>query len=397
MTRLAILFHRLGPYHHARLEAVARSRPLTAVEYSSVDHTYLWEPVTPSGAFRVATVFSGEAVGQAAFARRRSKIFEVLDDVAPSAVAIPGWSASASLIALDWCLRHRVPAIVMSESQESDASRNEVIEGVKKRVVRLFSAGLVGGETHARYLERLGVARERVSLGYDVVDNAHFAEGSDAARMRGVELRRELGLPERYFLASSRFVPKKNLERLLEAYAIYRRAEADRAWKLVLLGDGELRSVLLRRLQGAALLDDVLLPGFKQYSELPAYYGMAQAFVHASMVEQWGLVVNEAMAAGLPVLVSARCGCAGELVRAGVNGHVFDPYEPEELADRLAAFSSGKEDLVAMGMASREIIGRWTPERFAEGMRRAVAAAASHGSPPASVLDRLLLQGLAHR
>ena len=143
----------------------------------------------------------------------------------------------------------------------------------------------------------------------------YFAE--QAANVRAIWPKRSahsLGLPERYFLASARFVPKKNLLRLLEAYAGYRRRAGADAWHLVLLGDGELRGDIERRSALPDLAGAVILPGFRQYDELPAYYGLARAFVHASTTEQWGLVVNEAMAAGLPVLVSDRCGCAPDLV-----------------------------------------------------------------------------------
>ena len=131
----------------------------------------------------------------------------------------------------------------------------------------------------------------------------------------GTALRQRLGLPERYFLASARFIEKKNLSGLLHAYAAYRRATPDDPWSLVVLGDGELRPEL-ERLRGELGLDDVVsFPGYRSYQELPAYYGLASCFVHASTTEQWGLVVNEAMAAGLPVLVSNRCGCAANLVQ----------------------------------------------------------------------------------
>ena len=104
---------------------------------------------------------------------------------------------------------------------------------------------------------------------------------------------------------------------------------------------------------GSDLAGDVILAGFKQYDELPAYYGLASAFVHASTTEQWGLVVNEAMASGLPVLVSDRCGCAPDLVEDGVNGFTFDPYDVEALAglmQRVAAMTDERRQ--AMG-ASR--------------------------------------------
>ena len=124
---------------------------------------------------------------------------------------------------------------------------------------------------------------------------------------------------------------------------------------------------------------------------------MASAFVHASTTEQWGLVVNEAMAAGLPVLVSNRCGCAPDLVRDGVNGFTFDPYDVDRLADLMLKVSSDQCDREAMGQASRAIIKDWGPERFADGLMQAVAVARSRPLPRASWLDRSLLWALVHR
>ena len=104
---------------------------------------------------------------------------------------------------------------------------------------------------------------------------------------------------------------------------------------------------------------------------MPAYYGLASAFVHASTTEQWGLVVNEAMASGLPVLVSNRCGCAPDLVQEGVNGFTFDPYNVEQLAQLMLKISAFQTfSLSTFGAASRRIIADWGPERFASGLRR---------------------------
>ena len=142
----------------------------------------------------------------------------------------------------------------------------------------------------------------------------------------------------------------------------------------------------------------VVLPGFRQYDELPAFYGLAGAFVHASTTEQWGLVVNEAMAAGLPVIVSGRCGCAPDLVRNGVNGFTFDPEDVEELAglmQRMAAMRDGQR--VAMARAGQRIIADWGPQRFADGLLQAVRAALRRLPPQASRSDQALLWALARR
>jgi glycosyltransferase involved in cell wall biosynthesis len=184
----------------------------------------------------------------------------------------------------------------------------------------------------------------------------------------------------------------------------------------VLLGDGPLRSSILNLRYSLGLEACVHLPGFKQYPVLPAYYGLAGAFVHASTKEPWGLVVNEAMASGLPVLVSNRCGCARDLVQEGVNGFTFDPYNIEEMANAMMQVWSreqgagcGKQNaemlkagdtsttLAEMGDASRAIISEWGPEQFAKGLKAAAEKAIEVGPQRASWMTRFLLRALLFR
>jgi glycosyltransferase involved in cell wall biosynthesis len=194
------------------------------------------------------------------------------------------------------------------------------------------------------------------------------------------------------------------LVRLVEAYAQYRGLAADKfvgadsstlPWHLVLAGDGPLRSAIEARIDELQVRDFVHLAGAQGYAELPVYYGLARAFVHASTTEQWGLVVNEAMASGLPVLVSNRCGCAPDLVQEGVNGFTFDPYDVEELADAmLRIWRMEDRELNRLAAASQRIIAEWGPERFASGLKAAVDCALAVGPKNASLLDRLLLRAL---
>src|SRR5690606_6232121 len=289
------------------------------------------------------------------------------------------------------------PAVLMSDSMLHDRTRRRGYESIKRRVVRLFGSALVAGARHRDYACALGLSADAVFDGYDVVDNAHFERGANEARRLAGQWRERFGLPERFFLASARFVPEKNLLRLLDAFAVYRRRAGPDAWDLVLLGDGALRPAIERRIGRADLAGHVVLPGFRQYDELPAFYGLAGAFVHASTTEQWGLVVNEARAAGLPVLVSGRGGCVPDLVRGGESGFTFAPFEVEKLAGRLqriAAMSDGQRR--ALGGAGRRIIAAWEPERFADGLMRAVEVARARPPRPAW-FDEMLLQALVHR
>jgi glycosyltransferase involved in cell wall biosynthesis len=142
----------------------------------------------------------------------------------------------------------------------------------------------------------------------------------------------------------------------------------------------------------------VLLPGPCSYADLPSRYGLAEAFIHASSVEQWGLVVNEAMAAGLPVLVSATCGCAPELVQPGVTGLRFDPYSVPSIAAAIRWWcersAATRERLSA---ASLRRVASYGPEAFAAGVEAAAFHALSAPRKRLTRLDRLILQRLIAR
>jgi glycosyltransferase involved in cell wall biosynthesis len=422
-TRVAVLFQRFGPYHHARLNAAGKLMSVWGVEACAMEDTYAWAKVEGAAAFTRVTLTDREAGDRRGRLEFQRKLRRALDKIKPQAVVVPGWFSADALGALGWCVKTNTPTVVMSESTAWDEQRAGWREWIKGRLVKLNSAGLAGGTPHADYLAQLGLPRDKIFKGYDIVDNEYFSAKAEEARRQKSEVRsQELparsgiqpggSLPENYFLASARFVEKKNLRRLIEAYARYRemaqkpeagsqkpevRSRKSEIWKLVLLGDGPLKSDLCRLISDLGLQDSVRLPGFKQYDELPAYFGLAGAFVHASTTEQWGLVVNEAMASGLPVLVSSRCGCAADLVQEGVNGFQFDPFDIEQLANLMFRISDFRFPISDFGAASRRIISGWGPERFASGLQGAVATALKNPRPRAGLTDRLLLRLLLRK
>ena len=406
---IAILFDRLGPYHWARLQAAARLFRVVAIETYATTREYQWEGIDEPRAFDRVTLFDNISDGRGPKrALLRHKMAKALREADPAVAMIPGWGTPASLIALEWCVRNQRPAVVMSESNAFDEKRYVLAEVIKRIVVSLFSAGLAGGQLQMEYLVVLGLPRDRVFTGYDVVDNEYFRRKAGEIRSQAPELRRKYGLPGKYFLASARFVPKKNLPTLIRGYARYRqvagnlddgqRTMDNGPWDLVLLGDGPLKADLSRLVSDLRLHGHVHLPGFLQYHELPAYYGLADVFVHASTTEQWGLVVNEAMAAGLPVIVSNRCGCVPDLVAEGKNGFTFDPGSVESLAKLMLDMCHfSKRRLEDMGAESQRIVEGFTPAHFATGAERAVDAAKAAPIRRSSLFSSLLVKTLIHR
>ena len=397
---VAVVFHHIGPYHHTRLNAAADRLTVTGVEWSAKAYDP-WGEADPPARYHKVSLFPESMEKHPGKAELQRAFRSALEQTNPDVVAVNGWNNFGSLIAANCCLRRGIPMVVMSESARGDEPRAWWKEMIKRRIIGLYSAALVGGQRHVEYLVELGMPRERILTGYDVVDNAYFRQKAEEIRSRMSEVRHKCGPPENYFLASARFIPKKNLERLIGAYAEYRHRSQGTGvtdpgyngralWDLVILGDGPLRETLNSQLSTLDLNEHVHLPGFKPYDELPAYYGLAKAFVHASRIEQWGLVVNEAIASGLPVIVSNRCGCAPDLVNG--NGFTFDPGNEHELAARLLEMASLSDtERKHLGDNSCRIAGNFAPERFGEGLERAVTAAMGLPQRRFAIINRALL------
>jgi glycosyltransferase involved in cell wall biosynthesis len=395
--RVAVLFRRLGPYHIARLNAAALRCSLSVLEASDVDPTYAWETQQIPTGLTVDTILRGRTVEGSSRPDLIRGVEHALAQAKPDVVAIPGWSDPFALAALVWCLRNAVPKVLLSESSRHDRRRSPAVEWVKRRIVRAFDAALVGGSRHREYVVALGLRPGSVWDGYDVIDVEHFSKGAAIAREADATMRHRYGLPQRYWVASCRFVRTKNLPVLVRAYSEYRRARRGDAWHLVVVGDGPERRTLLDEVDYLGIKPQVTFLGFRQYAELPVFYGLAEAFVHASTVEPWGLVVNEAMASSLTVLVSNRCGCAPELVREGVNGFTFRPSDITGLAELMLRVHDMGPARLVLGQQSRAIVAEWTPERFAANLWSAAQESLSRKRCGVGPVHVALLSALARR
>lgn len=337
-------YESFGPYHIARLNQVARQAELLAIEFSRKSATYDWQSAGIAD-FNMVTL--AEDAMRTPFSQIAAKLDKALFAFRPEVVFVPGWAAAEALAMLSWCRRARVPAVVMSDSQEIDAPRTALKEALKSQLLRQFDGAFVAGERHVAYLSKLGFSGRPVERGYDVVDNRHFAPAPGGPSTSARTL----------FLCCARLVEKKNLSVLLRAYRLFadRLAAAD-APPLVILGEGPLRPFLEVERDRLGLKDAVQMPGFSEYAALPAFYHDARCFILPSTTEQWGLVVNEAMAAGCPVLVSDRAGCIPELVKDGENGFAFNPTSPEALAEKMLSIHCDPEKLNRFGAKSLELI-----------------------------------------
>ena len=286
-----------------------------------------------------------------------------LNELGPDVVLVPGYYTLPAVAAALWAKLHDRKSVLMTESTRADHQRVWWKESLKGLLIRtLFDWAVTGGQAHRGYLADLGFPAERVARFYDVVDNDFYRRECAALRLGSPV---QYGLPATpYFLYVGRLASEKNVDGLLTAYLTYRQNGG--SWPLVLAGDGQDARALKEVAATSPYSAEIHFLGHKSSSELPMLYAFAGCFVLPSTREPWGLVVNEAMASGLPVIVSNRCGCVPDLMLQGRTGVVFDPTVPGDLADSLGAIASAtSEQLRSMGRTSYAQVSPYSPAAFA--------------------------------
>lgn len=363
---LAVLHHYYGPYHLARARHLRSlmGDSVSFLQLASSGYLRAWKADNDTVPLQTAVEGVLETIPVRTLVAGLEKL---LDRVSPSVLAIAGYGDAGMRAAAAWAKSHGVWSVLMSDSQHRDWPRHAWKEWAKRRwVSRHFDAAFVSGSAAAAYAERLGIPAQRIWRGYDVVDNDLFRQRAAAARADEARLRESLGLPQNFFLFVGRFIPEKNLPRLIEAFTIASRHPALQGWALVMVGSGELEESVRR--QAAPLGERVRLLGFQQLDRLPDYYALARALILCSVSESWGLTVNEAMACGLPVIVSRQCGCASDLVFPGVNGAIVDPLDPQDIARALVGIATDAPLRQAYGAASRRIVDNFALETWSRAL-----------------------------
>lgn len=296
----------------------------------------------------------------------------------PDAVICGGYNYPASWGSLRWARGHKVRFILWSESNLRDKrAGNAAVEYLKRSFAGYCSAFVVPGKSSFAYLRSLGVDEQVIFTAPNAVDNLFFAAQADLARAHAAERGRKWGLPQRFVLCAARLVAEKGIFDLLEAYAKLEN-EVRSEVGLVFAGDGPARAELVRQAQSIRP-GTVSFPGFVQREELAILYALSEALVLPTHSDPWGLVVNEAMACGLPIVVSNVAGCAADLVEDGWNGYIVPPGNPERLKAVLDSLMRSPELRRQMSVRSTERIRDYSPEACAAGLAAAALSGRRQG------------------
>lgn len=382
-VRLVVVLPEPTPYRTGMLDRLA-DRPeldLTVVYAAHAVQQRAWEVELGHR----AVVVEGRRIPGAARVLRHDYplslgIFGALRDARPDVVVVSGWSTFASQAAVAWCRRRSVPYVLLVESNERDARpgwRRTVKGAVVPRVVDGAAEVFVVGSLARDSLRARGVPDERISVVANTVDVARFGREADELRERRHALRADLGVApdDVAVLSVARLAPEKGLDTLVRAVAL-----ADDPRLVVLLaGSGPERECLASL--AAELGVRLVLASDIAWSRIVERYVAADVFALLSRHEPWGVVVNEAAACGLPLVLSDRVGAAFDLLEDGRNGVLVPVDDAAAAGDALRELAADPGLRRAMGATSRELVADWGYEPSIERLVAAVRRAAGHLEP----------------
>ncbi|HEV2397060.1 MAG TPA: glycosyltransferase family 4 protein [Candidatus Sulfotelmatobacter sp.] len=299
------------------------------------------------------------------------QVWKSLNHAAPDAILCGGYNYLASWQALCWARYKKVPFLLWSESNVQDARHGHTaVEMLKSEFIRRCDAFVVPGCSSLEYLKTYGIPDNRIFTAPNAVDNEFFAASAAKARQDLEATRSRLGLPQRYLLFVGRLVREKGVFDLLSAYAKLDEHLRENVG-LVFVGGGAARHEL--ELQaGSVSPGGVRFAGFVDQEHLGEYYALAETLILPTYSDTWGLVVNEAMACGLPVVVSQVAGCATDLVTEGWNGILVAPKDVSSLSSAIKQIATRQLLRTDMAANSLRRICRFSAKEWSRGIGQAI-------------------------
>jgi len=302
----------------------------------------------------------------------------------PDAVIIYGYNTATTMLAILWVITHRIPMLMRSDSNLlADLGKAHLRLALKRLVLRWLtrrvSAFLCVGTMNSQYWQFHGATPEKIFLARYAIDNERFQTQADYYRVSRQTIRGENGWRQHYLLLYvGRLAGLKRVDVLIEALRRLSTKRSDVG--LVIVGDGRERERLERLAHG---MPYVYFAGFQDQSDLPKYYGVADIFVLPSECEPWGLVVNEAMASGLPVIATEKVGAAHDLIIEGEDGYLVPENDPVALASAIDRACESEQRLLLLGEKARCTVQNWNYDSTLAGFHNALSMCFEAKNSPA--------------
>ena len=295
--------------------------------------------------------------------QRIKGILKAITEFKPDVVNLTGYYDIASWTVLFYCKLKGIKTILSNESTANDHARNGVKEYFKTLIIKQFDGYFNFGKLSENYILSLGINPQKMLVKKNCVDNKVLKEIYLKHYPKRNEQQQLLNVAPKNFIFVGRLIDYKNLFYFLDAFHLARQKSKEN-WGVIILGDGELKTDLQQFISNKNI-QNVSFQSGVSWQHVPLYLALSNVLVLPSYSEPWGLVVNEAMACGLPVIVSEKCGCAIDLVKNGENGFIVEPNNIEQLTNLMLKFMNQEVDSEQMGLVSEQIIAEYSPKNVA--------------------------------
>jgi len=358
------MWENLGPMHVDRCRAVSKEfksrRPVIAIELAGRSDTYQWRR-TETDSFERVTLFPDSTFSEVNPLYRTWILLRTCINIGPADLFFCHYEYASTFFTAIFLriLGRRV--FVMNDSKFDDKPRRIGRELFKRIYLVPYKGALAGSKRSAEYFKFFGFSGRDVVLGYDTMSIERIKAQTEIPPAPD-------GLPfdSRHFTVIARLVEKKNLFSILHAFVLYAQ-QARRPRTLHLCGSGPLEAQLREKVKELGVAEYVIFRGLVDTAEISRTLGQSLALILASTEEQFGLVVIEAQAMGIPIILTPNCGARDELVRTGVNGFLVEADNPIGMAYFMHLLS--RDELLWQRLASNA--KRFVPlgdcARFADG------------------------------
>lgn len=379
MKKIAITHTDFRIYWPARLKALEEELArhgveLYVIEIAGRGSPYAFAERDELPTKHWVTVFPEKEIEELASSEIKEHLINLFENINPDVIAAGAIAFPSGAIAAMWAKKRRKGIVIFDDAKAEDVPRGRVTNFIKKSIYRNIDSVMYPAPTWDQTGFSWGFRKEQIFYGVDVVDN-HFWQIPKEERTAH----------QNAIVCVGRQIERKNMDFLIRAFQKTNAAN----YELLLVGDG-VENTKLRCL--AKNNSNIKFYPFLSQNEIRTLYKRVSALIIPSKFETWGLIINEAMAAGLPVLASDKCNATEILVKNGKNGYTFSPNNMDSLINTLNTFFLlTPEQQAIMGEESEKIISEWGLNKFAVEMFNAANYAYQYKKECKNIIDKIIL------
>ena len=322
-------------------------------------------------------IFPDASNKQVAIRDLEKALFAKLDEINPDVVIAGSIVFYSGALGIRWAKHNNKKFVMFDDAKPSQVKRNFFVRWVKNQIIKQVDGLWLPSEHYYSEYSNLDRNRTIFFSGYSTIDNQLF------------KFKNQREITHKVIICVARFVPIKNLNNLLKAWKLVESKVAD--YKLVIIGDGP-EFEKLNLLSTQLGIKTILFLGAIPNSDIPTYFFNANAFILPSYSESWGLVVNEAMAAGLPVLLSNRINANESLLQEGINGFSFNPLSISDISDKILDYLNADEEVKkAMSENSLKIVNTMSYEVMGEELLKALPEIMNNSNDRPNFIARCII------